>query len=132
MHFVFPWFLLALAALAVPIIIHLFHFRRYKTIYFSDIRFLKQVNEEKTTVDQLKNRLILAARLLALLFLILAFAQPFFGKKDNKLNQGASSVCVYVDNSYSMGLKRSGESALDIAKTKAKEIANAFTTGECT
>lgn len=130
MHFVFPWFLLALAALAVPIIIHLFHFRRYKTIYFSDIRFLKQVNEEKTTVDQLKNRLILVARLLALLFLILAFAQPFFGKKDNKLNQGASSVCVYVDNSYSMGLKRSGESALDIAKTKAKEIAKAFTTGD--
>ena len=68
MHFVFPWFLLALAALAVPVIIHLFHFRRYKKIYFSDIRFLKQVNEEKTTIDELKNRLILASRLFALFF----------------------------------------------------------------
>ena len=130
MHFVFPWFLLALAALAVPVIIHLFHFRRYKKIYFSDIRFLKQVNEEKTTIDELKNRLILASRLFALFFLVLAFAQPFLGDKKSQLNKGASAVAVYIDNSYSMGLKKAGESGLDMAKSKAKEIANAFNTGD--
>lgn len=130
MNFVFPFFLFALFALAIPIIIHLFYFRRYKKVYFSDIRFLKQVQEEKSTIDKLKKRLILATRLLALLFLILAFAQPFIGSNKNKLNQGTSAVCVYVDNSYSMGLKNGGEVALSIAKTKAKEIANAFNTGD--
>lgn len=130
MNFVFPFFLFALFALAIPIIIHLFHFRKYKKVYFSDIRFLKQVQEEKSTIDKLKKRLILATRLLALLFLILAFAQPFIGSNKNKLNQGNSAVCVYVDNSYSMGLKNGGETGLSIAKTKAKEIANAFNTGD--
>ena len=130
MQFVFPWFLLALFALAIPVIIHLFYFRKFKKVYFSDIRFLKQVQEEKSTIEKLKKRLILASRLLALFFLILAFVQPFIGNNKNKLNQGTSAVCVYVDNSYSMGLKSGGEAALSIAKSKAKELANAFTTGD--
>ena len=130
MQFVFPWFLLALLTLAIPVIIHLFYFRRFKKVYFSDIRFLKQVQEEKSTIEKLKKRLILASRLLALFFLILAFVQPFIGNQKNKLNQGASAVCVYIDNSYSMGLKSGGESALSIAKAKAKEIANAFNSGD--
>ncbi|MFN8261262.1 MAG: BatA domain-containing protein [Chitinophagales bacterium] len=130
MNFVFPWFLLALLTLAIPIIIHLFYFRKFKKVYFSDIRFLKQVQEEKSTIEKLKKRLILAARLLALFFLVLAFVQPFIGSNNNKLNQGSSAICVYIDNSYSMGLKSGGEAALAIAKTKAKELANAFTTGD--
>ena len=130
MQFVFPWFLFALFALAIPVIIHLFYFRKFKKVYFSDIRFLKQVQEEKSTIEKLKKRLILASRLLALFFLILAFVQPFIGNNKNKLNQGTSAVCVYIDNSYSMGLKTGGEAALSIAKNKAKEIANAFNTGD--
>jgi hypothetical protein len=130
MNFVFPWFLMALLTLAIPVIIHLFYFRRFKKVYFSDIRFLKQVQEEKSTIEKLKKRLILASRLLALLFLVLAFAQPFISKNDNKEDQGASAVAVYIDNSYSMGLKSSGESALSTAKTKAAEIANAFNSGD--
>ena len=130
MQFVFPWFLFALFALAIPIVIHLFYFRKFKKVYFSDIRFLKQVQEEKSTIEKLKKRLILASRLLALFFLILAFVQPFIGNNKNKLNQGTSAVCVYIDNSYSMGLKTGGEAALSVAKTKAKEIANAFNTGD--
>ncbi|HRH58830.1 MAG TPA: BatA domain-containing protein, partial [Chitinophagales bacterium] len=130
MQFVFPWFLLALFALAIPVIIHLFYFRKFKKVYFSDIRFLKQVQEEKSTIEKLKKRLILASRLLALFFLILAFVQPFIGNNKNKLNQGTSAVCAYIDNSYSMGLKSGGEAALSIAKSKAKEIANAFNTGD--
>jgi len=130
MQFVFPWFLFAIFALAIPVIIHLFYFRKFKKVYFSDIRFLKQVQEEKSTIEKLKKRLILASRLLALFFLILAFVQPFIGNNKNKLNQGTSAVCVYIDNSYSMGLKTGGEAALSIAKNKAKEIANAFNTGD--
>lgn len=88
------------------------------------------MQEEKSTIEKLKKRLILASRLLALFFLILAFVQPFIGNNKNKLNQGSSAICVYIDNSYSMGLKSGGEAALAIAKTKAKELANAFTSGD--
>ncbi|HMZ33968.1 MAG TPA: BatA domain-containing protein [Chitinophagales bacterium] len=130
MSFIFPWFLLALLTLAIPVIIHLFYFRKYKKVYFSDIRFLKQVQEEKSTIDKIKKRWILAARLLALFFLVLAFVQPFIGKKNKQLSRSNSSIVVYVDNSYSMGLKSGGEAALSIAKEKARELANAFSSND--
>ncbi|MCB9032625.1 MAG: BatA domain-containing protein [Chitinophagales bacterium] len=126
MHFVFPAFLIALVVLAIPIIIHLFYFRKYKKVYFSDIRTLKEVQEEKSTVEQLKKRLILASRLLALFFLVLAFAQPFLGKKDNKQNENGNALSVYIDNSYSMGLKEGTTDNLTMAKQKAIELVNDF------
>ncbi len=130
MGFVFPLFLWALLLLAVPILIHLFYFRRFKKIYFSDIRFLKEVQEEKSTIEKLKKRLVLAARLLALFFLILAFVQPFIGKNNTQKQPENAAVAVYIDNSYSMGLKADGEAVLQIAKTKAKEIAEAYNDGD--
>jgi hypothetical protein len=130
MQFIFPAFLFALLSLAIPVIIHLFYFRRFKKVYFSDIRFLKEVQEEKSTIEKLKKRLILATRLLALFFLVLAFVQPFLGQEDKKNAQGRSSVCVYIDNSWSMGLKTGGETALSTAKSKAKELAGAFAAGD--
>ena len=98
-------------------------------MYFSDIRFLKQVQEEKSTLEKLKKRWILASRIMALFFLILAFAQPFLAGKQ-KSYKGSSAVCVYIDNSYSMGLKSGGEAALSLAKSKATEIAKAFNSAD--
>src|SRR5688500_19399098 len=46
MQFLYPSFLWALTALSIPIILHLFYFRRYKKVYFSNLRFLREVKEE--------------------------------------------------------------------------------------
>ena len=46
MEFLVPGFLWALLALAIPVIIHLFYFRRFKKVYFTNVRFLKEVKEE--------------------------------------------------------------------------------------
>ena len=78
MSFLYPGFLWALTALAIPVIIHLFYFRRYQKVYFSNVRFLKEIKEETATRNRLKHWLILVARLLAITALVLAFAQPFF------------------------------------------------------
>ena len=43
MSFVYPAFLFAASLIAIPVIIHLFNFRRYKTVYFSNVQFLKEV-----------------------------------------------------------------------------------------
>lgn len=126
MGFVFPWFLVALAGLSIPIIIHLFYFRKFKKVYFPNVAFLKEIKEEKSAVDKLKKRLVLMCRLLALLFLVLAFTQPFLKKKKGNLPKGNAAICVYIDNSYSMELEKSGESQLAFAKEKAKEIAAAY------
>src|SRR6187402_4015179 len=82
MQFLYPAFLWALSALAIPIIIHLFYFRRYKKVYFSNLRFLREVKEETSARNKLRNLLILLARLLAMAGIIFAFAQPVIPLKN--------------------------------------------------
>ncbi|HNB82021.1 MAG TPA: BatA domain-containing protein, partial [Chitinophagaceae bacterium] len=67
MNFYYPLFLIAALSVAVPIIIHLFNFRKYKRVFFPDIRFLKSLQEQTKRHSQLKKLLILAARILCLL-----------------------------------------------------------------
>ena len=78
MRFVHPEILWALTALAVPVLIHLFNFRRYKKIAFSNVSFLKEVKSETTKSSKIRHLIILICRLLAFAALIFAFAQPFF------------------------------------------------------
>ena len=68
-----PQILYFLFAIAIPIIIHLFNFRKHKVVYFSSIRFLKEINEEKKAVSTIKQYLILLSRILALAAIVLAF-----------------------------------------------------------
>lgn len=125
MSLVYPSFLWALCALTIPIVIHLFNFRRTTRIYFSNTRFLKQVKEETTQKRRLKQYLVLASRLLFLFFLVMAFAQPFLPAKEKMTNQ--QSIVIYVDNSFSMaspvGEKIRG---LDEAIRMAQSIVDLF------
>ncbi len=130
MQFLHPGFLWALTALAIPVIIHLFNFRRYKTVYFSNVKFLREVKEETTSRSRLKHLLVLASRLLAVAFIVLAFAQPYIPNKHNKFGAGKKYVSVYVDNSFSMNAVSGGRSLLDKAKQAAKEIAQNYATDD--
>ena len=82
MQFLYPAFLWAMAALAIPIIIHLFYFRRFKKVSFTNVRLLKEIKEETASRNKLKDLLILLSRFLALALLIAAFAQPFIPRGD--------------------------------------------------
>jgi len=126
MHFLYPAFLFALLSLAIPILVHLFNFRRYQKVYFSNVQFLKEIQEQQSSRRNLKERLILLARLLALLFLVLAFARPYISNHNNT-NAGAQrTISVFLDNSYSMQTLNREGSLLDEAKRRAKEIISAY------
>ena len=105
MKFVHPGFLWALFALAIPIIIHLFNFRRYKVIYFSSLKFIKHVDQQTRSTQKLKHLLILALRLLAITALVLAFAQPYFPVERSGNGGGKPVLAIYIDNSFSMTAK---------------------------
>src|SRR5258705_8116824 len=125
MSLVYPSFLWALSALAIPIIIHLFNFRKTTRIYFSNTRFLRQVKEETTQKRRLKQYLVLASRLLFLLFLVLAFAQPFLPAKEEMKEQQILSI--YVDNSFSMASPVAEKTrALEEAVRMAQGIVDLF------
>ena len=126
MQFLYPSFLYALGLIAIPILIHLFNFRRYKKIVFSDIRFLKALSEQNKKQQTLKKYLILLSRILMIIFMVLAFAQPFipFNKKSSNFN--SKIVSIYIDNSFSMQSLGKNGPLLDQAKAKAKEIAQVY------
>jgi hypothetical protein len=126
MHFIYPAFLFAFLSLAIPVVIHLFNFRRYQKVYFSNVQFLKEVKEQQSSRRNLRERLILASRLLALTFLVLAFTRPFIADQ-HTVNPGSQqAVSVFIDNSYSMQTLNSEGSLLDEAKQRAREIASAY------
>lgn len=125
MQFLYPSFLWALLALAIPVIIHLFHFRRFKKVYFTNVRFLKEIKEETSNRNRIRNLLILLSRLLALGFLVFAFAQPIIFQGD-QVKAGRNAVSVFVDNSFSMNATQKGAALLTIAKERARQIVQAY------
>lgn len=125
MEFLYPGFLWALTAVAIPVIIHLIYFRRFKKVYFSNIKFLKEIKEETTNTNKLKNLLILLARIFAIAFLVLAFAQPYIPQGE-KAKSGTTGVSIYIDNSFSMEAMSDEVSLLDKAKKTALEIVEGY------
>jgi hypothetical protein len=125
MQFLYPSFLWALLALAIPVLIHLFYFRRFKRVYFTNVRFLKEIKEETSNRNKLKNLLVLLARMLTVIFLVLAFAQPFIPTGTN-IKSGIRHVSVFVDNSFSMTTQQDDIPLLDIAKEKARNIIQSY------
>ncbi|MBL7782932.1 MAG: BatA domain-containing protein, partial [Saprospiraceae bacterium] len=125
MQFLFPAFLTALAVIAVPIIIHLFYFRRFKRVYFTNVRFLKEVKEETSNRQKLRNLLVLLMRCLAIIAMVLAFAQPFIPLSSG-VKKGERAVSVYIDNSFSMNALSKEAPLLELAKQRARDIVSAY------
>jgi hypothetical protein len=103
MHFKQPEILYFLFLLIVPILVHLFQLRRFKTSYFTNVRFLKELSIQTRKSSKIKKRLLLATRLLLLTCAILAFAQPYFEAKDSK--NASNEMYIVLDNSFSMQAK---------------------------
>lgn len=103
MHFKHPEILYFLFLLIVPILVHLFQLRRFKTSYFTNVRFLKELAIQTRKSSKIKKRLLLTTRLLLLTCAIIAFAQPFFEAADSK--NASNEMYIVLDNSFSMQAK---------------------------
>ena len=125
MTLLYPSFLWALLALAIPIVIHLFNFRKTTRVYFSNTRFLRDVKEATTAKRKLKHYLILASRLLFLFFLVMAFCQPVIPAREQL---GANrNIVLYIDNSQSMSAQVNERTrGLDEAIAIARSIVEIF------
>jgi hypothetical protein len=126
MKFLFPSFLFALFAIAIPIIIHLFNFRKYKKVYFTNVKFLREVKQETQSKSKLKHLLVLCCRILAIIFLVLAFARPYIPSESVNALQGDKAVSIFIDNSFSMQAENEEGILFEEALQKAREIAGAF------
>ncbi|MBF9224341.1 BatA domain-containing protein [Hymenobacter ruricola] len=112
MLLMYPWFLLGLLAVAIPVAIHLLHLRRPQRVLFTNTAFIQDV--ELTTVRhrRLQHLLVLLARALAIIALVIAFCQPFIPAKTRENSTANAVVGISVDNSPSMQLTGVGSQRL--------------------
>ena len=122
MSFLAPLFFAALAALAVPVLIHLIQREKKQIQHFPSLMFIRQVPYKSVQRRRIHNWLLLMVRLAALLLIVLAFARPFFRTTDAAAipGVGAREVVVMLDQSYSMAY---GD-RWDRARAAAREALN--------
>src|SRR5437763_9413796 len=104
MAFLTPLFLLAGAAIAVPIFVHLIQRERKRVIQFPSLMFLRRIPYQSVRRRRIRHWALLMVRLAALALIVAAFARPFF-RRDTlaaATQQSAREVVILVDNSYSM------------------------------
>ena len=103
MFFKNPSILFALFALIIPVVIHLFNFRKFKPLIFTNVKFLRNINSETKSVKSIKKWILLACRILCISSIIFAFSQPYLSKK--KVVFKPKETVLYLDNSLSMQSK---------------------------
>lgn len=103
MSFLLPFFLAGLAALAIPVAIHLIQREKKSIVAFPSLMFVRRVPYESVRRRKIRNWLLMAMRLAALLLIVLAFARPFLRGPAAAVTGGSREVVVLLDRSYSMG-----------------------------
>ena len=126
MQFLHPEILWALSAVTIPIIVHLFNFRKFRRVKFSNVAFLNEIKQQTQSKSRIKHLLILIARMLAITAVVFAFAQPFFPKEDTAVSDDAQAVSIFIDNSFSMEAENADGQLLELAKNKALEIVEVY------
>jgi len=120
MQFLYPWVLWFSLLTFIPIIIHLFYFRRYKTEYFSNNDLLESIVKESRRQQKLRNLIILILRMFFIIFLVLAFAKPYIKDDTFKSEEPKNIYAIYIDNTFSMNDEsKSNVSLLEEMKSKA-------------
>lgn len=115
MFFSAPLYLLALLSLPIPFILHLFEKRRIKRMEFPWIRLVEESVKGGNLFLRLREWILLALRTLALLFLIMAFANPTLRKEIG---------IVLIDDSYDMFTQKGSGILFDEAKVMAEKISS--------
>jgi len=127
MSFLNPYILWGLFAVSIPVIIHLFNFRKFRRIYFTNVRFLEELKQQTRRQSQLRHILVMILRMSAIAALVLAFAQPYIPAEHSRARlEKVNHISVYIDNSFSMEQISADGPLIDVAKTKAREIAASY------
>lgn len=119
MGFLAPAFLAGLAALSIPVFIHLINRERKEVVPFPSLMFLQKIPYRSVRRQKLRHILLLTLRCLALAIVVAAFARPFLRRdkvSTSPAAAGARELVVLVDRSYSMGYGDRWQRAIEAAR----------------
>ena len=117
------------AALAIPILIHLFHKSRFKVVKWGAMHLLEAVLRTNRRRIQIEQWILLAIRCAIPVLLALAMARPLWKGAQSLLGEAKTSTVVLLDNSYSMDAARAGTTSFGIAKDETLRLINELRQG---
>lgn len=123
MSFLAPLYLLLVAAVAVPLLLHLRRRRIENRVDFPAVRYLERAEKDNVRQLKIRNLLLMFLRIAAVLAIAMAAARPigaFFGA-----GHVPTALAIVVDNSMSTGVIVNGEPLLATLRARALEAANA-------
>ncbi|MBD3225927.1 MAG: VWA domain-containing protein [Caldithrix sp.] len=120
-----------LIAVTVPLLIHFFYRRKTKKVYFSSLRFLKQIENKRMRHVRIYQILLIILRTLFILFLVLAFARPalqssFFGETQT----ARTTAILILDDSYSMRAYSGSQTSADRLVSSVNRVIKSFNTND--
>ena len=119
-----PLFLVALAGIAVPVILHMIQREKKNIVEFPSLMFLRRIPYQSVRRRHIRNWPLLLLRLAALALIVAAFARPFLRTASIAAAAGgAKEVVILVDRSYSMGYGDRWARAVAIARDRVNELA---------
>lgn len=130
MNFLNPSILFGLIAVSIPILLHFLNLRKLKTIEFSTLIFLKELQKSKIKRIKLKQLILLIVRSLIIIFLVLAFSRPTLKTNYVSNSSANNSAVIIIDNTFSMSLINDKGSLLNQSKLIAKKLIDQFKEGD--
>jgi len=122
--FLVPLFLLGLAGIAVPVILHLTRKQRKNVVAFPSLMFLEKIPFQEQRRRRIQNWFLLLVRALALALLALAFSRPFVDDAEvsGTAAGGPREVVLLLDRSYSMERGSSFADGVEAARAELSEL----------
>ncbi len=129
MTFVNAALLAGLVAMAIPVIIHLWHRHRFRVVPWGAMMFLDELLRVHRRRIQIEQWLLLALRTLLIGLVVLAMAGPVWTRGSSLAGRAPTSVVMLFDNSLSMETSEAGRSWLDAAKEAARSLVSELPRG---
>jgi hypothetical protein len=128
MSFLSPLFFLGLAAIVVPVLVHLIQRERKRVVEFPSLMFIQKIPYQSVRRRRIRHWFLLLMRAAAIALIVAAFARPFFpgGAAALAAAGGNRELVILLDNSASMGYGDRWQRAVDAARSAA----NSMTTGD--
>ncbi len=123
MPFLAPALLAALAAIAIPIVVHLVQRDRRRVVQFPSLMFLRKIPNQSVKRRAIRHWPLLLLRIAAFALLALAFARPFWpGAGAAAAAGGGREVLILLDTSHSMAYGGVWARAQDAARRAVGEL----------
>jgi hypothetical protein len=133
MSFLNPIMLAGIAAISVPIIIHLLNRRKFQKVVWAAMRFIQASVEKNQKRMRIEDLILLALRCLLLALLALALARPaILSDAPAVFGQSKVTGVIILDNSQSMGMSDGTASRFEKAKQAAEGALDSMPAGSAT